>query len=71
MKDRIGNNPLLPFEYFMNREGIELEISTNRLYNTKNINIKLDYKTDEEWLDTMKYAFEVYERLNIQLYERK
>lgn len=71
MKDRIGNNPLLPFEYFMNHEGIELEISTNRLYNTKNINIKLDYKTDEEWLTTMKYAFEVYERLNIQLYVRK
>ena len=71
MKDRIGNNPLLPFEYFMNHEGIELEISTNRLYNTKNINIKLDYKTDEEWLATMKYAFEVYERFNIQLYVRK
>ena len=71
MKDRIGNNPLLPFEYFMNDEGIELEISTNRLYNSKNINIKLDYKTDEEWLQTMKYAFEVYERLNIQLYVRK
>lgn len=71
MKDRIGNNPLLPFEYFMNSEGIELEISTNRLYNTKNINIKLDYKTDDEWLRTMEYAFEVYERLNIQLYVRK
>lgn len=71
MKDRIGNNPLLPFEYFMNSEGIELEISTNRLNNTKNINIKLDYKTDDEWLRTMEYAFEVYERLNIQLYVRK
>ena len=34
-------------------------------------NIKLDYKTEEEWLATMKYAFEVYERLNIQLYVRK
>jgi len=68
MKDRIGDNPFLPFEYYMNNEGIELEISTNRLYNTKMINIKLDYKTDDEWLQTMKYAFEVYERLNIQHY---
>ena len=71
MKDRIGENPLLPFEYFKNSEGIELEISTNRLYNTKMINIKLDYKTDDEWLQTMKYAFEVYERLNIQFYVRR
>lgn len=61
----------MPFEYLMNSEGVELEISTNRLYNTKNINIKLDYKTDEEWIQTMKYAFEVYERLNIQPYVRK
>ena len=34
-------------------------------------NIKLYYKTDEKWLQTMKYAFEVYERLNIQPYVRK
>ena len=71
MKDRIGDNPLLPFEYMMNEDGYEVEISTNRLYGTKNINIKLDYKSDEEWYEMMKYAFEVYERLNIQLYVRK
>ena len=71
MKDRIGDNPLLPFEYMMNEDGYEVEISTNRLYGTKNINIKLDYKSDEEWYEMMKYAFEVYERLNIQLYVRR
>ena len=71
MKDRIGDNPLLPFEYMMNEDGYEVEISTNRLYGTKNINIKLDYKSDEEWYEMMKYAFEVYERFNIQLYVRR
>lgn len=71
MKDRIGDNPFLPFEYMMNKEGYEVEVCTNRLYGTKDINIKLDYKSDEEWYEMMKYAFEVYERLNIQLYVRK
>ncbi len=71
MKDRIGENPLLPFEYLKNKDGIELEISTNRIYKTKSINIKLDYKTDDEWLQTMKYAFEVYERLNMQHHVQK
>ena len=41
-----------------------------KLYRT-HVNIKLDYKSDEEWYEMMKYAFEVYERLNIQLYVRK
>ena len=71
MKDRIGDNPLLPFEYMMNSEGFEVEICTNRLYGTKDINIRLDYKSEEDWYKMMKYAFEVYERLNIQLYVRR
>lgn len=71
MKDRIGYNPLMPFEYMMNSEGFEVEICTNRLYGTKDINIRLDYKSEEDWYKMMKYAFEVYERLNIQLYVRK
>ena len=71
MKDRIGVNPLLPFDYFRNNDGIELEISTNLLNNSKSINIKLDYKTDDEWFKTIKYAFEVYEQLNMQHHERK
>lgn len=71
MKDRIGDNPYLPFEYMMSKDGYEIEISTNRLSGARDINIKLDYKSDEEWYEMMKYAFEVYERLNIQLYVRK
>ena len=71
MKDRIGENPFLPFQSMMTKDGYEVEISTNRLSGARDINIKLDYKSDEEWYEMMKYAFEVYERLNIQLYVRK
>lgn len=71
MKDRIGDNIFLPFQYMMNKDGYEVEICTNRLSGARDINIKLDYKSDEEWYEMMKYAFEVYERLNIQLYVRK
>lgn len=68
MKDRIGYNPFMPCEILCNSEGFEIELSHNRLYGTKMLIIKIDYKTDEEWYQQMKYAFEVYERLNIAAY---
>ena len=65
MKDRIGYNPYLFFETLRNSENYEVELSINRFSGSKMIFIKIDHKTDEEWYQQMKYAFEVYERLNI------
>jgi hypothetical protein len=68
MKDRIGENHLLPIKTIRNSDGIEVELSSNLLYRTNMLNIKIDYKTEEEWYEQMKYAFQVYEHLNIKPY---
>lgn len=51
-----------------NKDNIEIEVLHNEwvkqnmpLSNPVQINIKLDYKTKEEWLKTLKFAFEIYD----------
>ena len=51
---------LISIESFQNKEGIAIEISTNHLHDSRIINIKLDYKSEDEWYDTLKFALEVY-----------
>lgn len=65
-KERFGKNSLLLIETVTNEKGIEVEVLTNLLTQTKSLNIKLDYKTMEEWRDTMTFAFDVHERFKIQ-----
>lgn len=65
-KERFGKNSLLLIETVTNEKGIEVEVLTNMLNQTKSLNIKLDYKTEEEWRDTMTFAFDVHERFKIQ-----
>jgi hypothetical protein len=65
-KERFGRNSLLLIETVTNEKGIEVEVLTNMLNQTKSLNIKLDYKTEEEWRDTMTFAFDVHERFKIQ-----
>lgn len=65
-------NPLLSIEKISNDEGIEIELLTNLLHQTRSQNIVLDYKTEEEWRDTLTFAFELYERFNIsQLWKQR
>lgn len=66
LKERFGKNSLLLIETVTNEKGIEVEVLTNLLTQTKSLNIKLDYKTEEEWRDTMTFAFDVHERFKIQ-----
>lgn len=51
---------LISIESLQNKEGIAIEISTNHLHDSRIINIKLDYKSKDEWYDTLKFALEVY-----------
>lgn len=60
LKERIGCNQLLPIETRKNADGIEIEICTNVIYLSRCINIKLDYKSPDEWYNTLKFAFEIY-----------
>lgn len=58
LKDRFGHNRLLTIETIKNNDGTEIEICTNTFHHSRCINIKLDYKSQDEWYKTLKFAFE-------------
>lgn len=63
LEERMGYNPLLSFSKVSNSSGCIVEICTNKICNTKSINIKLDYMTEDQWYCALALAFEVYESL--------
>lgn len=67
-KERSYDNPLLPIETVRNDNGIEIELLTNKLSLSKSLNIKIDYKTKEQWYSTLIFAFELCEQYNIKTY---
>ncbi|MBE6310426.1 MAG: hypothetical protein E7080_05160 [Bacteroidales bacterium] len=62
------NQSCIRYEKIQNKENAEIEVLINEYVlqtrpnsNPIQINIKLDYKTKDEWLKIMKYAFELYD----------
>lgn len=64
-KERFGENPLLPVKNMKNEGGIEIELLTNLVHRNRSLNIKLDYKTEEEWRETLAFAFELHKLYGI------
>lgn len=60
LKERIGNDPLLPIETKTDESGIKVEICTNIIFGSVFVNIQIDYKSQDEWYKTLKFAFDVY-----------
>jgi hypothetical protein len=66
MKERFGENKLLTIETLEDENGLEIELMTNQMTKTTSINIKIDEKTEKEWFDVIKFAFEIYDKHNIK-----
>ena len=63
LKDRIGENKMLPIAVVHDSTyNCNVEVCTNIIYGSVCVNIKLDYKTPEEWRNVLQLAFETYER---------
>lgn len=62
LKERIGDCPVLPVASVFNDEGCMVEICTNTIYGSVCINVKLDYKTYDNWYKTIDFAFDTYKR---------
>lgn len=62
LKERIGNCATLPIASVFNADGCMVEVCTNVVYGTVCVNIKLDYKTSDEWYRILAFAFETYTR---------
>lgn len=66
MKERFGDSNLLTIETLEDENGLEIELMTNQMTKTTSINIKIDEKTEKEWFDVIKFAFEIYDKHNIK-----
>lgn len=61
LKERIGDCPTLLIDFISNEDGCMVEVCTNVVYGSVCVNVKLDYKTADEWNRILAFAFETYE----------
>lgn len=60
LRERLGENAALPITVVSNDNGCVVEVCTNLVYDSVCVNIKLDYKTSDEWYEILLFAFETY-----------
>lgn len=63
--ERFGKNSYLPVELMKNEKGAEVELLTNLVHRNRSLNIKLDYKTEEEWREALAFVFELHAQFRI------
>ncbi|WP_291528490.1 hypothetical protein [Bacteroides sp. UBA939] len=49
---------LMIIETYTSEKGIAVDLWINRLNGSRSLNIKLDYKSESEWDDTLRYVFD-------------
>lgn len=59
LEERMGANRFLSFEVVRKNAGCEVETCFNKYTSLPTVNIQLTYKTEEQWAETLEFAFEV------------
>lgn len=59
LEERMGANRYLSFEVVRKNAGCEVETCFNKYASLPTVNIQLTYKTEEQWAETLEFAFEV------------
>lgn len=59
LEERMGANRFLSFEVVRKNVGCEVETCFNKYASLQTVNIQLTYKTEEQWAETLEFAFEV------------
>lgn len=59
LEERMGANRFLSFEVVRKNVGCEVETCFNKCTSLQTVNIQLTYKTEEQWAETLEFAFEV------------
>lgn len=59
-KPQYATNSIFEFKSFESSDGIKVYMMINKLFDSKMIDVKLDYKTEEEWEKTLKFIFETF-----------
>lgn len=61
LQERFGTCATLPIVPVFNNDGSMVEVCFNTLYRSVFVNVKLDYKTYDEWYKILAFAFETYQ----------
>lgn len=59
LEERMRANSYLSFEVVRKNAGCEVETCFNKCTSLQTVNIQLTYKTEEQWAETLEFAFEV------------
>ena len=59
-KPQYATNSIFEFKSFESSDGIKVYMMINKLFDSKMSDVKLDYKTEEEWEKTLKFIFETF-----------
>lgn len=59
-KPQYATNPYFKFKLYENSEGIKAYLMDNTVFGSQMIDVKLDYKTEEEWERTLRFIFETF-----------
>lgn len=60
LKPQHKTNPIFDFKAFENNDGVKVYSMINTLRGTLMIDVKLDYKTEEEWEKTLRFIFDTF-----------
>lgn len=60
LKPQYEANPLFDFKAFESTDGIKVYLMVNTLSGSTMIDVKLDYKTEEEWEKTLRFIFKTF-----------
>lgn len=59
-RPQIASNPMFEIKAYENTEGIKVYSLINKLFGSRMIDVKLDYKTELEWEKTLRFVFETF-----------
>lgn len=59
-KPQYKSNRFFAFQLFESNDGIKVYLMTNTFTGSRLIDVKIDYKTEEEWKKTLAFIFETF-----------
>lgn len=60
LSEKHSSNTMFEFKSFESQDGIKVYSMINKMFGSRMIDVKLDYKTEEEWEKTLRFIFDTF-----------
>lgn len=60
LSEKHSSNTMFEFKSFESQDGIKVYSMINKMFGSRMIDVKLDYKTEEEWKKTLRFIFDTF-----------